>query len=195
MAFVSRIVNLFERMINSVEGSNEFEGEEEPGLWMPMTDARQPAAPGVTDTFTAPPATLLPDVRPAAPEASPAVDPLIDAGTPPPPELEERMPNIRIAAAAAEDIPETTVGPAPEPVEEDAPAADQASIPEEPLHTLPASEGSGSTDDMLSMFRSSTASTPFGNLAKDIEDVPAQELLVEALALRDLLIGSPAPTE
>jgi hypothetical protein len=162
---------------------------------MPMTDARQPAAPVATDTFTAPPAALLPDVRPAAPQASLSVDPLSDAGTPPPPELEERMPNIRIAAAAAEAIPETTVGPGPEPVEEDAPAAEQTSIPEEALHTLPASEGSGSADDMLSMFRSSTASSQSSNLVLDIEDVTAQELLVEALALRDLLVGATAPTE
>jgi hypothetical protein len=195
MAFVSRIVNLFARMMNSVEGSKELEGEDEAGLWMTPTTATQPAASGATDPFTAAPEAMLSDVPPAAPQASPSVDPLIDAGTPPPPELEERMPNTRIAAAAAEAIPETTVGLAPGPVEEDAPAAEQASIPEEALHTLPASEGSGSADDMLSMFRSSSVSSQSSNLTLDIEDVTAEELLVEALALRELLVGPTAPTE
>lgn len=195
MAFVSRLVNLFERMMNTVEGSKEFEGEDEPGLWMMTSDAPQPAASGATDAFTTPPAAILPDVRSAAPQASQSVDPLTDAGTPLPPELEEKMPSTRIAAAAAEAIPETIAGPAPEPVEEDAPAAEPASMPDEALRTLPAGEAGGSADDMLSMFRSGPVSSQFSDLAKDIEDVTAQELLVEALALRDLLVGVTAPTE
>ena len=191
MAFVSRLGNLFERIMTSLEGSKEFEAEEEPGLWMTTTEAPEPAASGATDTLTASPAAMLPDVRPAAPQASQSDDPLIDAGTPPP-ELEERMPNKRDAAAAAEAIPETTVGPAAEPVEEDAPAAEQASVPDEALHTLPAGEGSGAAD-MLSMFRSGPVSSQVSDLTDDIEDVTAQQLLVEALAVRDLLVGATAP--
>jgi hypothetical protein len=191
MAFVSRLVNLFERMMTS---SKEFEVEEEPGLWMAAGEAPPSVASGATDTFAAPPPPILPDVRPDAPQAPQSAGPFIDAGTPPP-ELEERMPSIRIAAAAAEAIPESTVGPAPDPVKEDAPAAEPPAIPEGAVHTMPAGEGSGSGDDMLSMFRSVAVTSASSSLAKDIEDVTAQELLAEAIALRDLLVGAPAPTE
>jgi hypothetical protein len=220
MAFVSRISNWFERMLSSTPDDDDeaFDGNEADGFLMRTGGADAPAArPAADETGAESPPTLgLPFAPPAAAgeDAPPPAPPVAAVEPPALEELERRA----AALAAGEDdrvLQHDAGEPAgdsqdvdpPEIGEDEAEEGDPspgARLEAQPAGTAavevtaaPEAEvkvaQAGSTDDLLSMFRNESAGSEFRDFTKDMEDVPAQELLEEARAVRDLL-GAPEGT-
>ncbi len=113
------------------------------------------------------------DQDPAAQGGGGGIDELLEASSAENPLGEAAEPSTEGDADPAE---------AGEDVEGDGPAVQTVSA---------GGEGSDqSGDDPLSLFRSSAAESSAGNLTKDIEDVPVEELLAELRELRAMLVSN-----
>ncbi len=186
MAWLSRFVNMIERMVTSLDGNHTLEGEDASGLWMSTADALE-AAPNAPGTFAAPPVAPLP------------------ADLPPEPPREARVARLPVApeAASPEGSDEAPAFESPGPAVDAAPPEGNvtqqpddtpAETTDQPAAVEHIAAPAGSAEDMLSMFRESSVSSEYSGLTKDIDDITAQELLDEARAVLDLLAPNRVPS-
>jgi hypothetical protein len=186
MAWLSRFVNMIERMVTSLDGNHALEDEDAAGLWMSTADALE-AAPAALGTFAAPPVAPLRADLPPEPPREARVARLPVAPEAAPPERSDEAPTFESPESAVDAVP---------PEEIVTQANDQpAETMDQPAAVEHIAAPAGSAEDMLSMFRETSVGTEYSGLTKDIEDITAQELLDEARAVLDLLAPNRVPSE
>jgi hypothetical protein len=187
MAWLSRFVNMIERMVTSLDGNHALEEEDASGLWMSTADALD-AAPAAPGTFAAPHVVPLPaDPPPPEPQGEARVVPL--------PVAPEAAPPESLDDAAIFESPEPAVDAAPPEEFVTQPDDTPAETADQPAAVEHIAAPAGSAEDVLSMFRETSVGTEYSGLTKDIEDITAQELLDEARAVLDLLAPNRVPSE
>jgi len=209
MALMSRLSDFLQRMFDDSEPTDISEAEGAEGFLMTTTEVAPPVLPSLARASDTLPATVGEARQPRAQTLPPVPAPVeIDA-----PVLS--LPGEARAAAPVEpDEPQDPDEPPHVSPDEPSAADEPAELAEqsEEAETLPADVDAAPTaisivaasepeagevktesvDDMMAMFRDSSTVSEFTDLTKDMEDVPAQELLTEALALRDMLVGATA---
>ena len=186
MSLVSRFWNLLNTAVFTDSDEDDAalrSDEEDMGLFMSAPGLTPQSAPGLGP----PPALADADGAPAAQEQEPPAE-LTEATV-------DEAPSLPLAEGGAAG--ERAVG---ESVAEDKPpaqdeAAGAAGAPAE-FHVAAADGGSqGAGDDLLAAFREGTHDSEYSALTKEIDDVPAQELLAEARELRAMLPAAPVTNE
>ena len=211
MALMSRLSDFLQRMFDDSEPTDISEAEGAEGFLMTTTEVAPPVLPSLARASDAPPAPAG-EARQSRAQTLPPVPAPVEIDAP-----VLSLPGEARAAAPVEPDEPQDPGEPPD-VSLDEPSAGDATAdldePADPNEVDPApAEGDAaplaistvaasdpeagevkteSVDDMMAMFRESSTTSDFTDLTKDMEDVPAQELLTEALALRDMLVGATA---
>jgi hypothetical protein len=218
MPLLSRISGWFERMFDMSVSDDPLDQEDPDGFLMTSPPAVPPALPPLhalpDEELAADPPAFRPVSAPSPAAGKPVTVADLTATAvqqpegeaPPEDEVEDEALLAAVAAAEAEAEAEAGAGAEAAPVESVAtdappPAAPAATIPgDAPEATAPAvslataagnpdGDGAGATDDMLAMFRKSAFTSEISHFMKDIEDVPAAEVLTDAREVLDLLGG------